>query len=139
MSDNVKRFNLQFNLDKTDEAFAASLLENMGRKKSAIIAQALKMLFDSKPQEIENIKNFDLSKKEDLVFRTNLRLGEPKFAQNKNSGNLSESKPKPKSFVKKEVDTSIINEPILPVESSENIENKEFLDDMLDGLDLFLT
>lgn len=72
---NIKRFNLQFNLDKEEEALAANILENMGRKKAALVARAIVKLLNNDTKEIDDIKVYDFNKTSDLLFRGTIMSG----------------------------------------------------------------
>lgn len=140
MADNSRRFNLQFNLDKEDENFAAAILDNMGRKKSAIVTKALIALFKNNPKDIENTKNFNLSNEKDLLFRANLRLQNDEL----NTKNVAQTNSVKKNlFVakNKKSEPNVENSSVdiisdMPV-SVEKTEDKNALDDLLDGLDAF--
>ena len=157
MAKKVQRFNLQFNLNKEEEAEAAALLDTMGRKKAALVARALNYLLANAPGEIEDVKVFDFSKTSDLMMRASLRAQdnfvEPTTQEEAYKPKPPVKKPKPVQLQEKpvEVKEEIVEKPqqiqaenddktkkpISPDIDSE--ENGELLEDMLESLDAFLS
>lgn len=149
--DKARRFNLHFNLSKEDEAFAANILDGMGRKKTALVTKAILYLYQTDASEIDKIKRYDFSKTSDLMFRGALNAGvmptigetpEKKVLQEEKKEIKEEKKPfieKTKEIPVEEKSEEKIEEPIVENKQEERSdEDDEILSDMLDSLSDFM-
>lgn len=150
MANRTKRFNLQFNLEKEDEAIAAKILENMGRKKSSVLAKALLYLLQTNPDAIRSEKVFNYEEDKDLIFMGQLasigvqerKKAEPKKKAKKPQNIEKKKKVKeptqsPSSIPKKKKELlpqKEIGKDFSPINSQEE---SSLLEEMLEGLNAF--
>lgn len=150
------RFNLQFNLNDNDQKLAASLLNGMGRKKTALVTKAILFLFENYADGIHDLKTYDYSKTSDLMFRASLSTGNlpniekgPEEKKNKKTFPVKKVKTIEKSeddeeikktsnFVKIKNDDKGQTPVPEDIEKNYNNENNEILEGMLDALDSFM-
>lgn len=135
MANNI-RFNLQFNLDKEEEKVAAAILQNMGRKKSALVSKAIIKMFNEDSSVIEKEKRFDYTKEEDLKFRAQLGMKK-----------IDKPKKAPAKVSNREIEASISSPTPVSMPQTKEVSHTEYIDnileenndlnDLLDGLDAF--
>ena len=136
---------MQFNLENEDQKFAAGILDAMGRKKTALVAQAIVFLFQHDPKYIDELKTYDFSKTSDLMFRGVVNSGikidnktEPDTPKSNRSFPVSGSKKK--EVITEKEDKEVTNEEVFPKSTEEtdsNAENENLLENMLDSLESF--
>lgn len=154
MCDNqTQRFNLHFNLEEEDQRIAASILNGMGRKKTALVTRAILFLFENNAGAIDDLKIYDFSKTSDLIFRGSLNAGLAPSGDYSQDSNMEE-KPKRKPPVKKvELKKNLDGNNIADdkeedtkekyTEASKDnleqkdVENNDLLEGMLDSLESF--
>lgn len=146
------RFNLQFNLNDEDQKLAASLLNGMGRKKTALVTKAILFLFENHPEGIHDLKKYDYTKTSDLMFRASLNVGtktnkdktlKPKQLPVKKIDVVENDK---KNKQTQDIPTQLKNNEnneshIIPkenIQDNTNNEDNEILEGMLDALDSFM-
>lgn len=154
MCDNkTQRFNLHFNLEEEDQRIAASILNGMGRKKTALVTRAILFLFENNAGAIDDLKIYDFSKTSDLMFRGSLNAGLTPSNDYSQDSKRAE-KPKRKPPVKKVELKKTLEDNNVTKDEEENTkekytevakdnleqkdsENNDILEGMLDSLESF--